>query len=215
VTADLSLLAGVRVIPVIEIPDSAAAVPLAEALAEGGIPVAEITLRTADALRSIELIRAAVPGFQVGAGSLLNAAQLRRASEAGATFGVSPGLTPQLVAAARETALPFIPGIASLSEVLQGLELGVERFKFFPAGSLGGAATLKAFSAPLATSPAAFMPTGGVNLDNLAAYLALPKVFAVGGSWIATREQIAEGDFAGIADRARRAVAFAADAATT
>jgi 2-dehydro-3-deoxyphosphogluconate aldolase/(4S)-4-hydroxy-2-oxoglutarate aldolase len=202
-------LDGIRVIPVIEIPDSAAALPLAEALAEGGLPVAEVTLRTADALDSIERIRNAVPGFHIGAGSLLDARMLRRAADAGATFGVSPGFTPSLVAAADERGLPFIPGIATISEVLQGLELGVERFKFFPAGNLGGASTLAAFSAPLAQSNVGFMPTGGVNLDNLGDYLTMPKVFAVGGSWIATRAQIADGDFAGITERARRAVADA------
>ncbi|OCG74438.1 hypothetical protein A7J15_05835 [Microbacterium sediminis] len=207
---DLTRLSPSRLIPVIEISDVAAAVPLAEALTEGGIPVAEITLRTPQAVESIERIRAALPDFRVGAGSLLNAAQVRRAADAGASFGVSPGLTPQLIEAARASDLPFIPGIATIGEVLQGLELGVERFKFFPAGNLGGVATLKAFAAPLAQTSAAFMPTGGITLDTLADYLAVPQVFAVGGSWIATRDQIAAGDFAGITERAAQAVSHVA-----
>lgn len=199
-----------RIVPVVEIADPAKAVPLAEALTDGGLPVAEITLRTSTALEAIRIIRDRLPGFLVGAGSLLNANQVERAASAGAVFGVSPGLTPDTVRTAGRLGLPFVPGIATVSEVLQALDLGVNRLKFFPSSSLGGIATVRAFAAPLVQTEARFMPTGGISPENLAEYLAVPAVFAVGGSWIATRSQINAGDFAGITERARRAVALAA-----
>lgn len=199
-------LSQLGVIPVIEIADSSQAIPLAESLAAGGLPVAEITLRTSSALESIALIRKALPDFLVGAGSLLNQNQVQQATAAGAIFGVSPGMTTGLIRATQKLDLPFVPGAASISEILRGIDAGISHFKFFPAEVLGGIATLKAFSAPLAQADVHFMPTGGVSQANAADYLSLPPVFAVGGSWVATKAQILNSQFDEITQSAKTAV---------
>jgi 2-dehydro-3-deoxyphosphogluconate aldolase/(4S)-4-hydroxy-2-oxoglutarate aldolase len=170
------------VIPVLVVRDVAHAVPLAEALVKGGLPVLEVTLRTPVAL---EVIRAMslVPGGVVGAGTLLTPADVRAAKEAGALFGVSPGVTDALVAACEAEDLPLLGGVATVGEAMRMLERGYEVCKFFPAEANGGAPALKSFAGPL--PQVSFCPTGGVTLKNAPDYLKLPNVLCVGGSWVA------------------------------
>jgi 2-dehydro-3-deoxyphosphogluconate aldolase/(4S)-4-hydroxy-2-oxoglutarate aldolase len=168
------------VIPVIVVRDVAHAVPLAEALVRGGLPVLEVTLRTPAAL---EVIRAmsVVEGGVVGAGTLLTPDDVKRAKEAGALFGVSPGITDRLVDACEAEELPLLGGIATVSEAMRMLERGYEVCKFFPAEANGGAPALKSFAGPLPQM--SFCPTGGISPKNARDYLALPNVLCVGGSW--------------------------------
>ncbi len=168
------------VIPVIVVRDTAHAVPLAEALVAGGLPVLEVTLRTPVALDVIRAM-AAVEGGVVGAGTLLTPADVKAAKAAGARFGVSPGVTDALVAACEDEELPLLGGIATVSEAMRMLERGYEVCKFFPAEANGGAPALKAFAGPL--PQVSFCPTGGVTPANAPDYLALPNVLCVGGSW--------------------------------
>ncbi len=170
------------VIPVLVVKDVAHAVPLAEALVKGGLPVLEVTLRTPVAL---EVIRAMslVPGGVVGAGTLLTPADVRAAKEAGALFGVSPGVTDALVEACEAEDLPLLGGTATVSEAMRMLERGYEVCKFFPAEANGGAPALKSFAGPLPQM--SFCPTGGVTPKNAPDYLGLPNVLCVGGSWVA------------------------------
>jgi 2-dehydro-3-deoxyphosphogluconate aldolase / (4S)-4-hydroxy-2-oxoglutarate aldolase len=169
------------IIPVLTITDAAQARPIAEALVAGGLPVLEVTLRTPAALEAIREMRR-VPGAIVGAGTVLDAKGLRAALDAGAEFLVSPGLTDTLAHAARESALPLLPGIATASDIMRGLDLGLTHFKFFPAESSGGLAALRALSAPFAQCR--FCPTGGITASRAAEWLALPSVLCVGGSWL-------------------------------
>ncbi len=195
------------VMPVVVIEDAAAAEPLARALLAGGIRTIEITLRTPAALDAIGAIARAVPDIVVGAGTVLEPGDLDAAINAGARFALSPGGTPKLMKAARKRAIPFIPGVATASEIMRGLALGYDCFKFFPAEQLGGAAALKAIAGPL---PAArFCPTGGVSFENARSYLALANVACVGGSWLAPADKIAARDWPGIEALARGASAFA------
>lgn len=195
------------VMPVVVIEDAAAAEPLARALLAGGIRTIEITLRTPAALDAIGAIARAVPDIVVGAGTVLEPGDLDAAINAGARFALSPGGTPKLMKAARKRPIPFIPGVATASEIMRGLALGYECFKFFPAEQLGGAAALKAIAGPL---PAArFCPTGGISLENARSYLALANVVCVGGSWLAPADKIAACDWSGIEALARGAAAFA------
>lgn len=190
------------VIPVLVIEDAAWAVPLAQALVAGGLPVLEVTLRTPAALAAITAM-ATVPGAVVGAGTVLNAQDARRAAVAGAQFAVSPGLTPRFAAACTEVALPLLPGVATASEAMAAHEAGFDALKFFPAGSAGGAGYLKALAGPL---PAlGFCPTGGVSAQNATAYLSLKNVLCVGGSWVAPEAMMRAGDWAGIEALARQA----------
>lgn len=190
------------VIPVLVIDDVAHARPLAEALVAGGLRALEVTLRTDCAFEAIaEMAR--VDGAVVGAGTVLDEAQLSRAAAAGARFLVSPGLTDQLGRAAVESRLPFLPGVATASDVMRGLELGLRRFKFFPAEASGGVSALKALSAPF--GGIRFCPTGGVSQNNATSYLALPSVVCVGGSWLAPP---GETDSAAVTARARAAAAL-------
>jgi 2-dehydro-3-deoxyphosphogluconate aldolase/(4S)-4-hydroxy-2-oxoglutarate aldolase len=170
------------VIPVLVVRDVAHAVPLAEALVKGGLPVLEVTLRTPVALQVIRAM-SLVPGGVVGAGTLLTPADVRAAKEAGALFGVSPGITDALVAACEAEDLPLLGGTATVSEAMRMLERGYEICKFFPAEANGGAPTLKSFAGPL--PQVSFCPTGGVTLKNAPDYLGLPNVLCVGGSWVA------------------------------
>ncbi len=188
-------LARARIIPVVEIAAAAHAVELATTLAAGGLPVMEITLRTPGALDAIRAIRAEVPDFIVGAGSLLTPRHIAEAVSAGAHFGVSPGFTTTLSAAAADRALPFVPGTVTASEMLAAAEAGHTHLKFFPAEQSGGAQALASFASPLAAHGIRFMPTGGIRPAGLATYLALDNVFAIGGTWIAPREAITEGNF--------------------
>ncbi|HET9094099.1 MAG TPA: bifunctional 4-hydroxy-2-oxoglutarate aldolase/2-dehydro-3-deoxy-phosphogluconate aldolase [Solirubrobacteraceae bacterium] len=183
-----ALLGGTRVVPVITIADEATAVPLAEALLAGGLPVLEITLRTAAGLGSIRRVAAEVPGAVVGAGTVTSPQQLVAATEAGARFIVSPGCTDALAAAAAGCDAAFLPGAVTASEVLRLLELGISTLKFFPAETSGGVAALRALGAPF--PQVRFCPTGGIGLDRAREYLALPNVVCIGGSWMVPAELI-------------------------
>jgi 2-dehydro-3-deoxyphosphogluconate aldolase/(4S)-4-hydroxy-2-oxoglutarate aldolase len=172
------------VIPVLVIEDPAHARPVAEALVAGGLRVLEVTLRTAAALDVIREMKQ-VPGAIVGAGTVLNPADLDKALAAGSEFIVSPGLTPALGQAAVESGVPFLPGTANASDVMLGLDLGLEHFKFFPAQASGGVPALKAIAAPFGM--ARFCPTGGISLATAPEWLALDPVLCVGGSWLVTK----------------------------
>ncbi len=196
----------VRIVPVVEIRDARHALPLADALAAGGLPLMEITLRTPAAVEAIRIIADSRPSFLVGAGTVITGDDAIRAATAGAKFLVSPGFTPRLADSVRTTGLPFVPGAVTASEAMTAIGEGFTVLKFFPAETSGGAKAIAALSAPLATQGVRFMPTGGVRPDNLADYLALPAVIAVGGTWIATVQHLEAGDFAGVTERARAAV---------
>lgn len=169
------------VIPVLVIEDAAEARPIAEALVRGGLPVLEVTLRTKAALEVIREM-SKVTGAVVGAGTVLNEADLVRALDAGAQFVVSPGLTRNLGRAAIESGIPFLPGVANAGDIMRGLDLGLDRFKFFPAEAAGGVAALKALSAPF--DNVRFCPTGGITLATARQWLDQPYVLCVGGSWL-------------------------------
>ena len=182
------------------------AVPVARALVAGGLPVIELTLRTPVALEAVERIAAEVPEILVGAGTIVAPRQAKEAADAGAQFLVSPGSTPSLLAAMDDTGLPSLPGVATVSEVLDLLERGWREMKFFPAEASGGQGFLKAVSSPV---PAArFCPTGGISPDNAPGYLALPNVGCVGGSWITPADALEAGDWDRVADLARAAAAL-------
>lgn len=172
------------VIPVIVIDNLAHAVPLAEALVAGGLPVLEVTLRTPDALAAIRAMKD-VPGAIVGAGTVTNPRQLDEALEAGSEFIVSPGLTEPLGKAAIASGVPFLPGIANAGDIMRGLDLGLTHFKFFPAMAAGGLPALKALAAPF--GQCRFCPTGGIGLDTAAEWLAFEPVLCVGGSWVSPK----------------------------
>ena len=193
------------VIPVLVIDDAAKAADLAAALVAGGLPALEVTLRTPAALDAIRAM-ARVEGGAVGAGTLLTPEDVRRAKEAGATFGVSPGATDRLLAACEEADLPLLPGAATATEAMALLERGYSVQKFFPAEASGGAAALKSIGAPIPRI--GFCPTGGVSLKNAGDYLSLPNVLCVGGSWVAPADKVASGDWAGIEALAREAAAL-------
>jgi 2-dehydro-3-deoxyphosphogluconate aldolase / (4S)-4-hydroxy-2-oxoglutarate aldolase len=201
-TIDDILQAG-PVMPVVVIDDAAHAVPLAQALVAGGIRAIEITLRTGAALDAVQAIARDVPGAIPGVGTALTGADVLAALDAGAKFIVSPGATPALMEAAIGSGLPFLPGVATASELMAGMAAGLSAFKFFPAAQAGGVEGLKALAGPF--PHARFCPTGGVNAANAASYLALPNVACVGGSWLAPREMIAAGAFAKIETLARAA----------
>ena len=191
---DISAIANLApVVPVLTIERLADAVPLARALVKGGLPVLEVTLRTAAALAALSAIAAEVPDAVVGAGTVLQPRQLDDVTRAGARFAVSPGCTPTLVTAARAAGLPFLPGIQTVSEAMVLAEQGFGLMKFFPADSAGGLAWLKAVAAPLAGLR--FCPTGGVDADTAQSYLSLGNVACVGGSWVAPRDAVASGDW--------------------
>ncbi|MEM6887970.1 MAG: bifunctional 4-hydroxy-2-oxoglutarate aldolase/2-dehydro-3-deoxy-phosphogluconate aldolase [Pseudomonadota bacterium] len=195
------------IVPVLVVKDAAHARPLAEALVAGGLPALEVTLRTPDALSAISQM-AQVPGGVVGAGTLVTPADVRAAREAGATFGVSPGATDELLAACEAEGLPLLPGAATASEAMELLLRGYNMLKFFPAEASGGAAALKAIGAPL--PQIAFCPTGGVSPSNARDYLSLSNVVCAGGSWVAPADKVSAGDWAGIETLAREAAALAA-----
>ncbi|WP_294391224.1 bifunctional 4-hydroxy-2-oxoglutarate aldolase/2-dehydro-3-deoxy-phosphogluconate aldolase [uncultured Sphingomonas sp.] len=192
------------VIPVLVVKDVAHARPVAEALVDGGLPVLEVTLRTDAALDVIrEMSR--VEGAFVGAGTVLNETQLDEAIDAGAKFIVSPGLTTPLAEAAIARGIPFLPGIATAADIMRGMDLGLDRFKFFPAETSGGIKALKALAAPF--YKARFCPTGGITVDTASDWLAVDAVTCVGGSWLVPAGEI---DPAGIHARARAASALRA-----
>lgn len=204
---DISAIAAIApVIPVLTVERAADAVPLARALARGGLPVLEITFRTREALDALAAIVRDVPEAVVGAGTVLDEAQLRQAMAAGARFGVSPGCSPALATAVRQAGLPFLPGVQTASEAMVLRELGFRLLKFFPAGAAGGTAWLKAAAAPLADLR--FCPTGGIDVGTAPAYLALPNVACVGGSWVAPQDATAAGDWLRIERLAAAAAAL-------
>lgn len=188
-----SLLDRVPVVPVVVIDDLDHAVPVARALVAGGLPVIELTLRTPVALDAIRAIADEVPEILVGAGTIVTPGQAKQALDAGARFLVSPGSTPTLLSAMSDTGLPFLPGTATVSEVLAVLEAGFTEMKFFPAEASGGAAFLRSIASPV---PAArFCPTGGITAATAASYLSLPNVGCVGGSWLTPADALAAGDW--------------------
>jgi len=192
------------VVPVVTVDDPDRAVALARALSDGGLPAIEVTLRTDAALRSIRAIVDALPGrVVIGAGTVRTPAQGSEAIAAGATFLVSPGVTPSLMQAAMEWRVPFLPGVATASEAVALADMGYQFQKFFPAEQAGGAAALQSLSAPL--PDIAFCPTGGINAGNAADYLALDNVVCVGGSWIAPKAAVDAGDWAAICKLAQAA----------
>lgn len=202
-----AVFARAPVVPVITIERLEDALPLCRALVDNGLPVLEVTLRTACALDAIALLARELPQACVGAGTVLCEADLRRVEAAGAQFAISPGCTDALYAAAKACAIPLIPGIATASELMRGLEHGWQRFKFFPAEASGGVAALKGFAGPLPM--ARFCPTGGIDAAKAPAYLALPNVACVGGSWMLPSDAIKAGDWERIGRLARDAAALA------
>lgn len=203
--ATRALAARAPVIPVLVIEDAGRAADLGRALVAGGLPVLEVTLRTPAALAAIRAM-ADVPGAAVGAGTVLSGDDARRAQDAGATFAVSPGLTPALAEACVAIGLPLLPGAVTASEVMAALELGYDMLKFFPAEPAGGVPALAALGGPL--PQVAFCPTGGITPANAPAYLALKSVLCVGGSWVAPAADQAKGDWGAIEARAREAAAL-------
>ena len=201
-----NLFRGVAVIPVITIEREEDAVPLARALLDGGLPLLEVTLRTPAALAAIAAIAREVPQVVVGAGTVQRPADVVRACTAGARFLVSPGMTPELAATALATELPYLPGVATPSEVMTARDLGISFVKLFPAEAVGGLALLRAL-APVFPG-VAFCPTGGIDECSAARYLALLNVPMVGGSWMAPREAVAAGDWTTVRRLAERASAI-------
>jgi len=208
----LSVLKKHVVIPVIAIESADAALPLADALIEGGLPVAEITFRTTAAAAVISRIARERPQLVLGAGTILTKENLAAAIDAGARFGVAPGLNPDILAEANRRGLPFVPGVVTPSEIEQALSLGAMLLKFFPAEASGGIPMIKVLSGPYAHTGVRFVPTGGVSAANLAEYLAVPAVAGVGVPWIASMVAIAGKKWAEIADNCRAAVKIVAAA---
>ncbi len=204
--SDPHLLDRYPVIPVIEIEDETDAVPLAEALLAGGLGVIEVTFRTAAAAGAIRAISQNLPEMVVGAGTVVTPDQARAALDTGATFGLAPGLDQEIIDIFRAVGRPFVPGVYTPTEVQAAFRAGCDRLKFFPAGSAGGPKALQSLSAPFKSLGIRFCPTGGVKLDNMGDYYQIEAVFAVGGSWLATREQIRNKDFQGVTARARIAL---------
>lgn len=199
-------VAACGVVPVVVLEDAEQAVPTAKALLAGGINAMEITFRTAAARDSIARVAAEVPEMIVGAGTVINVNQLHQAVEAGAKFIVSPGSAEDVIAEAIQLNVPITPGVVTPSEIMMGLKLGLKVFKFFPAESFGGLKTIKALCGPF--PQIRFIPTGGINQNNAAEYFKNPKIVAVGGSWMVTKDMVAAGDFAGITEKSAAATAL-------
>jgi 2-dehydro-3-deoxyphosphogluconate aldolase/(4S)-4-hydroxy-2-oxoglutarate aldolase len=193
----------IGIIPVLEIDHARNAVPLAEALLAGGLPIAEVTLRTGAAIDSIRSIAHDVPDVLVGAGTVLNRQQAELAREAGAQFLVSPGMAEDVVTWAQKNQISILPGAVTPTEMMRGIQLGLSILKFFPAETMGGLKAIKAISDPF--PQLRFIPTGGVKLENLREYLQMEKIHAVGGSWMAKRHMIVEEQFKEITRMAREA----------
>lgn len=200
-------IAAIGVLPVIAIEDAAHAIPLADALLEGGLGAAEITFRTAAAGDVIAAMAQGRPELLTGAGTILTSDQLTGAVQAGASFGLAPGYDPAIVDGARQAGMEFAPGIMTPSDLTLAVAQGCRLMKFFPAVPAGGPNMVKNINAPFAHLGLKFIPTGGVSLDTIGDWLALPEIAAVGGTWIARTEDIRNGDWSGITARARAAVA--------
>lgn len=201
------VLTGPRIVPVLVLDDVDTAVPLAEALVAGGLTTLEVTLRTPKALACAEAVAARVPGALVGLGTLTRPEQFAQARDAGARFLVSPGLTDRLAAAARDSGLPYLPGIATVTEALIAVEHGFRELKFFPAMLNGGAPALRGM-VPLLPE-VRFCPTGGIKAENVRELLALPNVFALGGTWLTPADAAKERRWGEIERLAREAAALA------
>jgi 2-dehydro-3-deoxyphosphogluconate aldolase / (4S)-4-hydroxy-2-oxoglutarate aldolase len=198
-----------RIVPVVVLDRVESAEPLAEALLAGGLDIMEITFRTSAAQASIERIAASFPEILLGAGTLLDMDQVKRAKDAGAVFGLAPGFNPGIVAAAKDVGLQFSPGVMTPSEVEGALAFGCKLLKFFPAEVAGGVNMLKALAGPYGHTGVRFIPTGGVSLANLAAYLKLPVVAAIGGSWMVDKQLINDGKWSEITRITQEALAAA------
>jgi 2-dehydro-3-deoxyphosphogluconate aldolase/(4S)-4-hydroxy-2-oxoglutarate aldolase len=194
------------VVPVVAIESPALAIPMADALIEGGLPVAEITFRTDAAAEVISALRNERPDILLGAGTILSVENLEKAKQCGAVFGVSPGLNPAIVEKAGELGFPFFPGVMTPSEIEQGLGYGINVLKFFPSEASGGTAMIKAVTAPYKHLGLKLIPTGGVNMRNLEDYLKLPQTLVVGGTWIAKKDTIDAEKWDEIKKNAREAV---------
>jgi 2-dehydro-3-deoxyphosphogluconate aldolase/(4S)-4-hydroxy-2-oxoglutarate aldolase len=202
-----------RIVPVAVIDKAEDAVPLAEALLASGLDVVEITFRTPAAATAIRNVREAFPSMFVGAGTILDEDQLHRAVDAGAQFGVAPGLNETIVSKALDMELPFVPGVMTPSDVERGLALGCKLQKFFPAEAAGGVKMLQAFAGPFAATGVKFIPLGGINTSNARNYLALPIVAAIGGSWMVDRKLIADKNWKTVRELTAEAVRIAAPSA--
>ncbi len=194
------------IVPVVVIENIKDAVPLVQSLIEGGIQIIEVTLRSSCALEAIELIAKNVPKMRVGAGTILNPAQLEQAQNRGAEFLISPGLTIKLLEYAKKKDMPLIPGVSSSSEVMQALELGYNALKFFPAEYCGGVKLLNAFNGPF--KGVKFCPTGGISADNMRSYLNLENVLCVGGSWLTPKNLIQNKEWDKITEICKRSLAL-------
>ena len=199
-------VAACGVVPVVVLEDAEQAVPTAKALLKGGINAMEITFRTAAAKASIAKVAAEVPEMIVGAGTVINVEQLHEALDAGAKFIVSPGTSEEVIAEAIKLNVPITPGVVTPSEIMVGLKYGLKVFKFFPAGSFGGLKTIKALCGPF--PQIRFIPTGGINQENAAEFFKNPKIVAVGGSWMVTKDMVNAGDFDGITAKSAAATAL-------
>lgn len=207
--SDPRVRAMLRLAPVIPVYTPASveqAVAVAQTLLDGGLPVIEVTLRTPVALEAIAAMVQAVPDVVIGAGTVLTAAQLEAVKAAGGRFVVSPGATDALYAAARANDMPLLPGVATASEIMRGLEHGVDTFKFFPAAASGGTALLAAWNGPFAD--VRFCPTGGITATTARDYLTLPNVLCVGGTWLTPNALLQAGDYAAIGALAAQAAVF-------
>lgn len=202
--AVLEQISKIGIVPVVKIDRAEDALPLAKALCAGGLPCAEVTFRTDAAAEAIEIMTKNFPNMCVGAGTVLNAAQVDAAVKAGAKFIVSPGLNPKTVQYCLEKGVPITPGTSSPSDIEQAIELGLEVVKFFPAEQSGGLAKIKAMAAPYVNMK--FMPTGGINAKNLTSYLDFPKIIACGGSWMVPGDLINAGEWDKIEQLTREAV---------
>jgi len=201
-------VAKARLLPVIKLNRAEDAIPLAQALTEGGLPVMEITFRTDAAEESIRAVSKAYPDVLTGAGTVTSLEQVKRAHDAGAKYIVTPGISRVVIEYCCSNGLMVYPGICTPTEIIQVMDFGLDVVKFFPAAQYGGLSTIKALSAPFPNIK--FVPTGGVSETNLVEYLAFPKVIACGGSWMVKDDMIKTGDFEGIKDLVKKAVALVA-----
>ena len=208
----LGRLGQYAIVPVIAIEKVETAVPLADALIQGGLPIVEITFRTTAAAEVIRVRANERPQLIVGAGTVLTVPNLEAAKANGAAFAVAPGLNPQIVKHAQQLGLPFVPGVATSSDIETGLSLGCKVLKFFPAEALGGVTMLEALSAPYKHTGVRFVPTGGISPSNLESYLKLETVVAVGGTWITKKEDLAGGKWEEVRKRCKAAVEFVSKA---
>ena len=201
-------LAELGIVPVVVVENPEHALPLADALAAGGLPVVEVTFRTAAAAEVIRVIRRERPQMMVGAGTVITPENVKAAIAAGAQFGVAPGCNPQIVSLATSLGLPFVPGICTPSEIETAMSLSCRLLKYFPCEAVGGLPVLNAIAGPFRHTGVRFMPSGGVTPENLAAYLSSDVVSCAGGTWLAKAEDLAKGNWNAITERSQAAVAI-------